>query len=505
MGLADWLPWSSKAKPEAALAASLPIPTGDVSETAPDMAEFRRQAWSLGDLSSSSLLSLAALGSEVGPHTRPQDVPWEVLDAMGYDPVIYLGERAVQSVALDPELYYVRHDDQAVVARTETWLRPILRELLEAILPAFAYGCAPFVLDWRVDDLETRTEAGRLKTYRAHLHYGRVSPIWPGDAMIRAMPTGDLAALIYGATAYEGRDEDSQGRPLARRAFVPVWGRQFGRWEGSASRRRAYKAWYQSAVVELWQARYLERSVDVPRIGFAPNGMINVNGEDVSALRVLTAAMMSLKGGSACALPSETDGEGRPLWRIEPLQLPDRHGVWSEALSWRDAKKLEACLMPPGIASGSDVLSSAKVADSLMREFVQALADFAACTLSEVVRAVHLHEGGRRLSAPQVIANDVPQARRKILLEILKATINSTQHLPDGRTYTLGELVHPELLEQLGVTARSVEEAAHSQSNPTSGQPGRPRDTTSDREERREDARTDEGEDATGDDDESVE
>ena len=142
-------------------------------------------------------------------------------------------------------------------------------------------------------------------------------------------------------------------------------------------------------------------------------------------------------------------------------------------------------------------MSSAKVADALMRDFVQGLADFAAFELTKCAQVVYRLNGGKG-EAPVVIANDVPQSRRKILLEILKATINSTQHLADGRTYTLGELVHPELLDQLGIMSRGVEEAAHKPVGPQPGATGRPRDMSGDRETRREDARTDEGEDATG-------
>lgn len=498
MGWADWLPWAKKA---AAPAAGLSIP----SDPVPDLAEFRRQAWAVDGLNGLGFLNMAALGTEVGPYTRPQDVPWEVLDAMGYDPVIYLGERSVMSVGSDPELYFVRHSDPRVVAETEAWLMPILADLIAAIRKAFSYGVAPFALSFEQGSLayvaDTGSGARNRKTDAGHVHYKSVHELWPGDVRVRCLPNDELQSLIYGQDAYEGRSTDAAGRPLPKRGFLPIWDQQWGRLEGMASRRRAYKSWYVGAMVSLWRGRYLERSVDVPRIGYAPQGEITVGGEQVPAIRVLTAALMALKNGSACVIPSTRDASGNELWRIDKLELPDRSAVWTEALNFHDAKKLEACLMPPGIANGEDVLSSAKVADALMRDFVQGLADFIAGEISKAVRVVYRLNGGTG-AAPAVVANDVPQARRKILLEILKATINSTQHLKDGRTYTLGELVHPELLSQLGISARTVEEAAHGPVEPPPGQPGRPRDMTSDRETRREDARTDEGEDATGAEDE---
>lgn len=472
------------------------------------MAAFRRQQWDLGGLDAQSLVHLAAVGAGYGPHTNPEQVPWEVLDAMAWDPVIYLGERALVSVADNRGLYYVVHDDPRVRAEVEAWLEPVMPALVASILPAFAYGCAPMVLDYTREDLATKvtSEGGseRSRNLRGHVHFSRAHSINPGEVGLRVDRSDALLALVHGSDAYEGREE-ANGRPVARRAFVPIWGRRWGRWTGQGSRRRAYRAWYTGGLVSLWQGRYLERSVDVPRIGYAPNGNVTVAGEEVPAVRILTSALMSLKNGSACVIPSEQDpNNGAPLWRIEPLQLPDRSKVWTEALGYWDAKKLEACLMPPGIATGQDVLSSAKVADGLMRDFVQDVANFVAAQLTEIVRAVHRLNGGAK-PYPVIRANEVPQARRKLLLEVLKSTVGVTQHLADGRTYTLGELVHPELLEQLGIRARPVEEAAHKPSAPVASPSpdmadagGRPRDASGQREERREAARTDAGEDATG-------
>jgi hypothetical protein len=475
---------------------------------APDLAEFQRQQWDLGSMGGLNLMNLSALASEVGPYTAPRDVPWEIIDAMGYDPVIYLGERAVSSVALDDELYFVRHGDPRVRARISAWLDPILRDLIRSIVSAFGYGVSPFVLSYEMADLHAKVdlEKGERKhSWPSHVHPKSVHPIWPGDAQVQILPNDELAALVHGGKSFEGRSADDSGRPLARRAFLPIWDPQWGRLEGMAARRRAYKPWYTAALISLWQGRYLERSVDVPRIGFAPPGMVNVNGEDVSGIRILTAALMSLKNGSACVVPS-TQKDGSPLWAIDKLELPDRGSVWIDALGYYDAKKLESCLMPPGIANGEDVLSSAKVSDALMRDFVQGIADFVACELTKVVDAVYRFNGGKG-AGPEVVANDVPQSRRKILLEILKATINSQQHLKDGRTYTLAELVHPELLEQLGIRTRSIDEAAHKPKPAPGfpGQPGPPRDTTGDRDARREAARTDEGEEATGEEGEGEE
>ena len=222
MGWADWFKRGSA--PPVELAAAIGLPSG--APKAPTMADFRRQSWALGDLTGSSLLSLASIGAGADSYTAPQDVPWEVLDAMGYDPVVYLGERAVSSVALDPELYYVRHSDPRVVAEVEAWLMPILGDLVAAILPAFAYGVAPIVLDYSAEDLRSLVDMGkgeRVRTLRGGVHFSRVHSVWPGEVGLGTDEAGRVASIVHGGRSYEGREEDARGNPVARRAFLPVW------------------------------------------------------------------------------------------------------------------------------------------------------------------------------------------------------------------------------------------------------------------------------------------
>lgn len=493
---ADRLPWGSERS--ASLGAAVGLPTSAQGRKAPDMAAFRRQAWDLNDLTGQGLLNIAMVGAGFGPYTSPSTVPWEVLDAMAYDPVIYFGEKTVTSVADDPGLYYVKHKDPGVAAEAQAWLDPIMRDVVRAILPAFTYGASPVVMDF-----ERRAVAYSLDNEDhvspERILYSGAHSVWPGDVQLRVDPvTGtSLRSILHGRYAYEARDTDRSGKPLARRAFLPIWDRQFGRWSGMGSRRRAYKAWFTADMVALWQGRYLERSVDVPRIGYAPKGEINVNGEDVPAMQVLVAALMSLKNGSACALPSELDVNGNKLWDVDLLNLPDRTGAWLSALGYWDIKKLEATLTPPGLSV--DALSGAKVADGLLRDFVQGVADFVAAELTVMVQTIHRLNGGKG-EPPVVLANEIPQARRKVLLEVLKAVVNTQQHTKDGRVYMPGELVDAEqLLKQLKLPGRSVEEAAHEPAVPDLARGnGPPKDTTSDRDARREAARTDSGEDATG-------
>jgi hypothetical protein len=129
-------------------------------------------------------------------------------------------------------------------------------------------------------------------------------------------------------------------------------------------------------------------------------------------------------------------------------------------------------------------------------EFVQGLAAFVAAELSRVVETVHIVNHGDTTPPPVVRAYEIPAAKKKILLEVWRSISSAPRILEDGRTITLGDLVSDEIIDQLGLPRREVPAMATAPVDVPSAPPAR--DTTSDREERREAAREPEGEDATG-------
>lgn len=468
------------------------------SSTPPDMSEFMRASFDLSALGSSHILGLAAFGAGLRPETPPRLVPFEVLEAITYHPVFYTGARLVTAPACDPELYYVRCDDSNIAAETWAWLQILLTgqraPVLGAVVRGFTYGSIPIVLDWETSTLKFKVEGKsksglRNKTIENHVHYSSSHEIYPAD--VRLKTRNDLLLGVEHAGKEYGAEDLAD--PARIRAYLSVWDSQFGRFDGHAAARRAFRSWLEGQSAELWRIRYLERSVDLPRVGFAPQGDLTIDGEKIPAVKLLRAQIMALRNGSTIVLPTKRDEQGNDEWRIEVLDSPDRAETFEKTVDSYDRRLLWAVL------SGTD---DGKASEDQFMDSVQSVADFTAGFLTRIARNVVRMNHGDEVCMPTVIANDVPKRKQRLLKEIFAASANAVQHTQDGKIYTLAELVDPEILDQLGVERRSVNEAAHGgPSVKPEGKPGRPLDLTSDREERRDDSETIDNEEDTGGDD----
>lgn len=496
------MPWWSPVswfRGESATFAGLDVvraqPTGGDS---PDLSEFMRSSWAASSLTLGDVVALGSIGMGCTPATRPEWVPLEVLDAISTDPVVYTMERVLTAPAMDAELYFLRGDKKAC-AEVEAWLRPLLTRqrapLLAQIVRAFAMGSVPIVFDYEAAaisfDVPSENAKGTMtRTIRDHVHYVRSHEVWPGDAQLRV--EGDrLLGVVTEVREYGGEDLEDAGRA---RAFLSIWDPAYGRWQGQGSRRRVYKDWIEGGMARLWEMRSLERVVDPARVGYAPEGDLTINGQKISAVKLLRSQMLSLRNGSVITLPGTLDQGGNPLWRLEaPFQQGQGHQIAKQAIDARDVRKAWAALSPGG---GVDKATEEQFMDS-----VQSVCDFAAAFLTRVVNTPLRLRYGADAPFVQVLANDIPKRKLRIVTQVFTSVASAQQRLPDGRVYTLAELVDPEILDQLGIKSRKVEDAAHGgepEPEPPPAPPGRPLEPAGDREERRDDAETIEGEEDTG-------
>jgi hypothetical protein len=446
---------------------------GDSGE--PDLEPFVRA--SQGVQSLTGQFSRAFEGwvtSQVGQGTDPHAVSLSALQGMGTHPVVYLAERTITGLIRRPNLYFVSHPEKRIVKETEEWLWPLLPTVLAVAARAYAYGSVPVIFNWGVEDLRVevpRYEGGvRNRTLKGHVHYVSAHELWPGDAKVE-VENDELLAVRYEGRAY-----------AVDRAHVFRWDPEFGSWSGQGARRRAWTDYTKSLVVSMLQSRYLERSVDSPRVAWAPPGTQKVDGAEIPSIKHVGQLLAMLRGSGSVTFPSTRDANGNKRYELEILDLPDRKDVWHQALNRYDGGILKAYLVPPSLAGLEDLAAAgARILDGMLREFIQDLATFAADNLTCLVRKVHaMNHDPAKVAPPQILAYEVPAAVRKLYLEVLRliGAANSVEAPADWVDV-------PALLDQLGVPLRTTPAGASS----SRVDHGPPPDLTSEREARREDER----------------
>ena len=448
----------------------------------PDLKQFERTAHSLflpGSLT--SRLDLWVTGV-VQDEMDPRLVSFEALEGMGTHPVIYLAERIMTGIIRRKDLYSVTHKDPKIRKETEEWLWPLLPKLLTAYARAYAYGAIPVVFNWGRETLKIEVPSGdegdtRTKTLKNHTHYVSVHTIRPPEVQI------DHTNDVLDSITYLGEDYGSD------RARVVQWDSEFDSFRGQGARRRAWRAYCTSLIIETLEANYLERSVDNPRVAYAPSGTEKINGVDTPIPHYMNQLLASLRGTGSITLPSAFDENGNRLYELQTLELPDREDIWMKAIGRREQRMLISYLAILGTDASA---AAAKTVDGLLKEFIQDIAEWVSNDITEILATVHrANYDEDKVPPPELEATDVGKSSaKKILTEVLRMSSGDqiNRWLDVNKT-----------LDRLG--APVLEQELEPPEPPAPAGPGlKPDDPdmTGDREERREDARTEDGEDDKG-------
>lgn len=428
------------------------------------------------------------------------------LQAMGRHPVIYLAEHTITGILKRPDLYTIDHPDSVVKAAVEAWLWPLLPRLAAAACRAFAYGSVPVRLTIERGDLRIRvlTKDGtkeRWRTVAGHTRYVRAQERRPDHVDAQVDVENELVSL---------RDHDRGDELGADAAHVFRWDPEFDSWAGQGARRRAWRDWCEYLINTMLETLYLERSVDAPRIARSPDGETEVNGVKYENRQLMEMIAIGLRGSGVASLPGKKDAAGNWLFDLGVLNLPERGQEWDRAIGRRAANLFLAYLVAPQLAGVDSLPAGAgKTLDGMIREFVENLATWVAVeNLQKIVERVHRWNYGASVETPTVCITDVGKANaKKTLLDVLGLVNAAGQGEISWRTDV------PAALDRLGIPLRDVPPPPFDQrvTPPAAGAPGggpknateaappgRPRDPTGQREQRRQDAQTTDGEDATG-------
>lgn len=436
--------------------------------------------------------------AQLGYGLDPASVPVDALRVMFRTcPAAYLAVQTICGIVRRSDMFSVRHADPQIVAETEAWLWSpvVLPRLLAGAGRGFAYGNVTCVLDWtrRTLRLEVPTKKGD-KTRRkkvAHTHFGKAFEIHPDATLYNLDEQGEILSVTILGETYS-----------ASRVAAWIWDPEFGEINGQGACQRAWLPYCIYLIVRLLRDKYLERSVDSPRLAFTPEGKVELDGREVDIPDYVVDLLHDLQGAGAAALPSVTYADGKPKYDVRTLDLPDRRAIWAEALDRCEAEIFKAFLVPPGVAALEDAGGGgARALDGMLREFIENLATFAASGLTRLCETVHAKNyDSEEVDPPYVESTDVGKAAaRKVYQDVLHMANSAAR----GEIAMRADV--PKLLDKLGIPLREAPIDPFGEDEPPedaeASTPGRPRDPAGQREERREDSRTDEGEDDTGGDD----
>lgn len=414
----------------------------------------------------------------------PRRVDETTLESMSTHPSIYLAERMTTGVIRREDLYTVEHKDPKVVKEVEEWLWPLLPKILNAFARAYAYGARGLVFDWGTEDLVTEVPKAsgtgtRTRRLPAHKHYVKVHGIRRSEINLK-LNSDDLVSFDYFRQTFP-----------ASRAHVLRWDPEDeGDWKGQGARVRCWRDFCALLVIDSLEAGYLERSVDPPRKASVPEGSQEVDGVTLDNATYMTDLLMSLRGAGVLALPSATDANGNKQWDVEAMDLPDREGVWLQAIKRREVRLFEAYLA----LLGGDSASASKTLDGIAKELIQDLANWVAVGLTAIIEPVHrANHNHDKVPAPEIKSTDVGKAGAlKVMTEVLRivGAQGVTRWLDIAKLMDRLNLPLLDSPEEDGAVAGLPVGVAPS--------PGRDRDLIGDRDERRDNARTEEGEEDTG-------
>lgn len=469
-----------------------------MSDPVVDLSKFKRATSGLvaGSYGRYSLGLEVHTIAQLGYGLDPRTVPVSALQLMTTLPPVYMAIRTISGIIRRADLFSVKHGNPKIVAEVEAWLWRLLPRLLGGAARGFIYGSVVVILDWERATLRIMVPkegaAPRAKTLVDHTHFSAAYEIHPDETTFNLDPAGEIVSVnTLGGTYSKDR------------AVAWIWDSEFGDVQGQGALRRAWRSYCEWLIVSLLRDKFLERSVDAPRVAFAPDGKVTVGGVEWEIPAYVGHLLDELRGSGSLTLPSVRDGGGNLKYDVKLLDVNAAAAdVFDKALDRCEASIFLACLVAPTLGGGLEEASggAGRTLDGMLREHIEDLANFAAQGLTDLVQTVHrANYDPAKVDPPEIVATDVgKQAARKIYQEVLRLANSASRGEISMRTDI------PRLLDKLGIPLRDApmdpfaEPSPGAGPDPGSSPPGRPSDPMGQRQDRRDDAATDQGEHDTG-------
>lgn len=406
----------------------------------------------------------------LGAYT-PGAVPMAVRELMCRSAQVSLGLSTLKSPIFGLTFYAKGGSDKArayleqVLLRSDAW-RPLLWSILRSL--NFGFSVAELIYDQGPVKLDPDGKGGESAFTLEHaVTIKRVRGFKPTCVTPHADETGAFSGAdvngqwlapercLFAVNQYEHEDPADAGSGLLGESVLDP----------------AYPHFYSLAVNCNSLRHYLNSKGNPPLIGQAPNEWRkgrNSKGEDGKAyhcMTVLNEAVIAVKGGGACTLPSEFDKDGNQLWSLTTMDVKDRVEQFLPSIQHDENMILRAMRIPEKTVTQDNATGSYAMSDVHLDVFLASLEVIAQMTVLQPVNEIAKRLVGWTFGAneecPQIEATPLSRAKIETLLQTVQSVLKSKFRLPDGGEFLLEELLDPvALLRVSNLPMRRVEDVA---------------------------------------------
>ena len=396
-------------------------------------------------------------GRELAAFT-PEHISLSDLRQMRRDPMIALGLSALTAPLMNASRYYLQGGDDAVRAFLEATVMPHLSMLLEKILQALSFGFQAIELSWRVDDVVAEDDNGGRRRFRSK---------YVPDCFVDIDPERVTIVVDERTGEYRGVRFDDVPLP-PERVLLATYQAEFGNLYGQSLLDPAWIPWKYSAVIRKLWGRFLERFAMGSFVGVAPaEPREDSAGNRQDPVRYLGTLLSNLLGAGVTALPYEPDPQtGRNMWDVRLLESSREGRAFVEAVTYFEAAKLRAILVPERVLTQDTAVGSHSMAESHSETFFVMLDRILDSLIMRVLNGQLLPlvtriNFGPGVRVPRMQAPRMSREMRSMMFDLLKAGLDAPIDLQDGRRFTPLSLINlPALLERLNVPSRRIDDAA---------------------------------------------
>lgn len=269
---------------------------------------------------------------------------------MRNNPIIALGLQFT-TLGLADVPFILECEDETVQAVTDKMMSVVWRRLVRDSYESLIYGWKPFELRYEPGTLKYKMEKdGPSQNFQGIL-LKQPRSLDPEYIRIQVEEDGSLRGFKQDYSSLEVTVKD-------RKCLIVVHQFESGNYYGISAMEPIYSTWYKSGINIQFHMRWLERKGTGIFMGRYPVG-VDKDGQDNST--TMMDLLDSIMEGTAVALPSGYDANGKPLWDIHLLDSDDKTDAFIAFHEYLDKIMLRGLIIPERALTQGEVGARASV------------------------------------------------------------------------------------------------------------------------------------------------